>query len=62
MAEPEIRPVPRGAFADWMRAHGKLGGQHKLPRMDNTGVLTNEMAGWLAEHAGNGERVLSASG
>jgi len=49
MAEPEIRLVPRGAFADWMRAHGKLGGQHKLPRMDNTGELTRQMAGWLAE-------------
>jgi hypothetical protein len=51
LAEPEIRPVPRGAFADWMRAHGKLGGQHKLPRMDNTGELTSQMADWLAEHA-----------
>jgi hypothetical protein len=33
-----------------MRAHGKLGGQHKLPRMDNTGRLTDEMGGWLRTH------------
>lgn len=54
MAQPEIRPVPRGAFAGWLRAHGKLGGQHKLPRMDNTGVLTRQMARWLAEQAASG--------
>ncbi len=62
MAPPEIRPVPPGAFADWMRAHGKLGGQHKLPRMDNSGELTRQMAGWIAERqACNGEAVVSAS-
>jgi hypothetical protein len=30
-------PVPRGAFAEWLRARGKVGGQHKVPRMDNSG-------------------------
>jgi hypothetical protein len=54
MATPEIRPVPPGAFADWMRAHGKLGGQHKLPRMDNTGELTRRMSEWLAANHANG--------
>jgi hypothetical protein len=62
MDPPEIRPVPPGAFAEWMRAHGKLGGQHKLPRMDNSGQLTREMAEWLGDHAGHGEVVVSASG
>ena len=33
MAAPEVRPVPAGAFAGWMKAHGKLGGQHKVPRV-----------------------------
>src|SRR5262249_22207964 len=37
---PEVRPVRAGGFADWMRSQGKLGGQHKVPRMDNTGRLT----------------------
>jgi hypothetical protein len=44
MLAPEIRVVPPGGFADWMRAHGKLGGQHKVPRMDNTGRVTAEMS------------------
>jgi hypothetical protein len=43
MLAPEVRVVRRGGFADWMRAQGKLGGQHKVPRMDNSGVITSQM-------------------
>jgi len=50
MRAPEVWSVQRGGFADWMRAHGKLGGQHKLPRMDNTGRLTDELGSWLRTH------------
>jgi hypothetical protein len=44
MLAPEVLPVRRGGFADWMRARGRLGGQHKVPRMDNSGRLTRELA------------------
>ncbi|TDH63789.1 auxin-regulated protein [Dankookia rubra] len=30
---PEVTLLPPGAFARWMRAQGKLGGQHKVPRV-----------------------------
>jgi hypothetical protein len=40
---PEVVGVRRGGFADWMRARGKLGGQHKVPRMDSSGTITEEM-------------------
>lgn len=30
---PELIAVPPGRFTDWMRARGKLGGQHKVPRV-----------------------------
>ncbi len=30
---PEVVLVPPGAFAAWMRSQGKLGGQHKVPRV-----------------------------
>jgi hypothetical protein len=50
LAPPLITLLRRGAFADWMRAHGKLGGQHKVPRMDNTGRLTREMHAWMLRH------------
>jgi hypothetical protein len=44
---PEVRAVRRGGFADWLRAQGKLGGQHKLPRMDNSGRLTAELSAYF---------------
>ena len=51
LAAPEVVAVRRGGFADWMRARGKFGGQHKVPRMDNTGRLTEELGGWLRQDA-----------
>ena len=42
----EVRFVPRGRFNDWMRSRGKLGGQHKVPRVlacrDDLGTLIDE--------------------
>ena len=43
MLAPEVCMVRRGGFAAWMRSVGKLGGQHKVPRMDNSGQLTGQM-------------------
>lgn len=47
MLSPEVLRVPRGGFADWLRSRGQLGGQHKVPRMDNSGRLTEELSNWL---------------
>ena len=33
LAAPDVRFVAAGTFAAWMKAHGKLGGQHKVPRI-----------------------------
>lgn len=33
MHPPAVRPVPAGTFAAWMKSRGKLGGQHKVPRI-----------------------------
>jgi hypothetical protein len=44
MRAPEVVPVRRGGFADWLRSRGQLGGQHKVPRLDNGGALTAELA------------------
>ena len=30
-----------------MRSRGKLGGQHKVPRMDNAGAVTSDLASFL---------------
>jgi hypothetical protein len=48
LAPPEVWPMPRGSFAGWLRTRGQLGGQHKVPRMDNTGRLTAELSRWAA--------------
>ena len=48
MRAPEVCCVPRGGFADWMRSRGKLGGQHKVPRMDNSGIITSQMSQFFA--------------
>jgi GH3 auxin-responsive promoter len=32
---PIIRIVPAGTFYNWLRKNGKLGGQHKIPRLSN---------------------------
>jgi hypothetical protein len=47
MLAPEVRVIPRGGFAEWLRSQGKLGGQHKVPRMDNTGRITAELTRWV---------------
>jgi GH3 auxin-responsive promoter len=49
MQAPEVVPVPRGGFAEWLRARGKVGGQHKVPRMDNSGGITAELSRLTAQ-------------
>mgnify|MGYP006271693127 FL=1 len=33
MTAPEVRLLPPGTCAEWLRRQGKLGGQHKVPRV-----------------------------
>ncbi len=33
---PVVHPVPAGTFYNWMAKRGKLGGQHKVPRLSNS--------------------------
>jgi len=49
LAGPEVQPVRHGGFADWLRSRGQLGGQHKVPRMDNSGRLTGTLSRWFAD-------------
>jgi hypothetical protein len=58
---PEVVPIRRGGFADWMRSRGKLGGQHKVPRMDNSGRLTEELTAWFRGDAGDGRAAVFAA-
>lgn len=35
MTIPRVKSVPRGTFHNWLKQNGKLGGQHKVPRLAN---------------------------
>ncbi|MBI1323840.1 GH3 auxin-responsive promoter [bacterium] len=45
---PELIEAKPGTFREWMRSKGKLGGQHKVPRMDAAGKVTQEIVDFVA--------------
>jgi hypothetical protein len=49
MPLPALVVARTGGFEAWMRSKGKLGGQHKVPRMDNSGSLTAGIVGLWRE-------------
>ncbi|RYY85405.1 MAG: GH3 auxin-responsive promoter family protein [Chitinophagaceae bacterium] len=44
---PQIHAVPAHSFERWLRAKGKLGGQHKVPRLSNDRTLLEEIRNFL---------------
>lgn len=40
---PEIVVARKGLFNDWLKANGKLGGQHKVPRLSNDRKVIDEV-------------------
>lgn len=40
---PLLHKVRRGGFAAWLKSKGKLGGQHKVPRLSNNRVYLEEI-------------------
>jgi len=47
---PQLLILKNGAFAAWMKSRGKLGGQHKVPRLDNSGEMINNINKWMSEN------------
>lgn len=43
LKEPKINSVPKGTFYNWLKAKGKLGGQHKVPRLSNDRIIIDEV-------------------
>ena len=39
----EIRVAREGTFYEWLRRKGKLGGQHKIPRLSNDRTFIEEL-------------------
>lgn len=43
LRKPMVRRIPQGTFYNWLRSKGKLGGQHKVPRLCNDRILLEEV-------------------
>jgi hypothetical protein len=43
LAEPIIHHMPNGGFAAWLKSKGRLGGQHKVPRLCNDRRVLDEV-------------------
>ena len=40
---PIVHKLPAGTFTEWLRSKGKLGGQHKVPRLSNERSILEEI-------------------
>jgi hypothetical protein len=40
---PIVRILPHGSFTKWLRSKGKMGGQHKVPRLSNERKFLEEI-------------------
>jgi hypothetical protein len=45
-----LRPLQRGAFRDYMKSQGKLGGQNKVPRLSNDRAIAEALGAWRFDH------------
>ena len=43
LTKPLVHTLPKGRFSDWLNSHGKLGGQHKIPRLSNDRKIIEEI-------------------
>ncbi len=45
---PEVTVIPKGSFAAWLSSKGKLGGQHKVPRLSNDRATLEEICRFVS--------------
>jgi GH3 auxin-responsive promoter len=43
LREPIVRVMPENTFYNWLKSKGKVGGQHKVPRLSNDRVIVEEI-------------------
>jgi hypothetical protein len=43
LRKPLLHVIQKGVFTEWLRKKGKLGGQHKVPRLSNDRTLIEEI-------------------
>ena len=47
---PILHKVEKGAFNNWLKSKGKLGGQHKIPRLSNDREIMEEILHFINPH------------
>lgn len=45
----KITPLKKGAFRDYMKSQGKLGGQNKVPRLSNDRKIADELTDYIKD-------------
>ena len=45
---PMVKPVPKNTFSNWLESKGKLGGQHKVPRLSNDRKFLEEIVSFIS--------------
>jgi len=40
---PVVKSIDKGTFYNWLKKHGKLGGQNKIKRLSNNRKFVNEI-------------------
>ena len=48
---PVLKVLPNGTFFSWLKRNGKLGGQHKVPRLSNDRKHVDEILEMMMEHS-----------
>jgi len=57
LRQPVVHPVPQHTFVNWLSSKGKLGGQHKVPRLSNDRTFLEEILTFMTSHGNNHQHV-----
>jgi len=57
MVAPRVTALPAGTFYRWMRVAGKLGDQHKVPRVTNTRAVAEALLATAGIRPASGTRI-----
>lgn len=50
LSAPIVHKAPEGTFHQWMKSRGKLGGQHKVPRLSNDRQYVDSILGMMQQN------------
>ena len=51
LARPRVHVLKKGVFTTWLKSKGKLGGQHKVPRLSNERTYLEEILSFADSEA-----------